>query len=177
MNARTGNRIIYAAQIAPAPFNLRNTERTLAAYRPDATQDATHQTQASGQPAESKPQAISPLPIPTVLGEAKKLCDAGFNAFLIPVVGMEYGGCKPPFGKTSVLFTTRLGYGDFIRLFQDANLAVMTGRLRAIYLSSTAIRPPRLSSFAPVSRNAGYAPGYAAIRGAGNSGCAARTAR
>ena len=101
----------------------------MAAYRTDATQDAAHHPQASGRPCESKKQAISPLPIPTVLGEAKRLYEAGFNTFPIPVVGMECGGRKPPFGKTSVLITTRLAVGSFLRLFQDANLAVMTGRL------------------------------------------------
>lgn len=76
-----------------------------------------------------KSQPVILYPLTRIQQAAIQLYDLGFNVMPIPRVGMEHGGKKPPYGKFSVLFSSRLGRSSLATLFERSNLAVICGRL------------------------------------------------
>lgn len=83
------------------------------------------------QPQFETPQSlpIALYPLTRNQQAAIQLYDIGFNVMPIPRVGMEHGGKKPPYGKFSFLFTTRLGRSSLPLLFDRSDIAVICGRL------------------------------------------------
>jgi hypothetical protein len=68
-------------------------------------------------------------PLTQIQNSALHFYDQGFNVMPIPRIGMEHGGKKPPYGKFSPLFYTRLGKSNIPFLFERSNIAVICGRL------------------------------------------------